>query len=60
MLALPLCKALLSKTLVFWIQIVECRRVLKWTYAYGYYLPDDDVAKKNFFEYSQGKLGLLQ
>ncbi|MCH81848.1 putative E3 ubiquitin-protein ligase ARI8-like, partial [Trifolium medium] len=23
-----------------WLQIVECRRVLKWTYAYGYYLPD--------------------
>ena len=21
-----------------WLQIVECRRVLKWTYAYGYYL----------------------
>ncbi|GAQ91019.1 hypothetical protein KFL_007140020 [Klebsormidium nitens] len=35
-------------------QIVECRRVLKWTYAYGYYLPDEDIAKKNFFEYSQG------
>lgn len=35
-------------------QVVECRRVLKWTYAYGFYLPDDDLAKKNFFEYLQG------
>ncbi|RCV32093.1 hypothetical protein SETIT_6G230200v2 [Setaria italica] len=23
-----------------WSQIIECRRVLKWTYAYGYYLDD--------------------
>jgi hypothetical protein len=60
MLALPLGKALVLKTPGRLVQIVECRRVLKWTYAYGYYLPDDDVAKKNFFEYSQGKLGLLQ
>ena len=35
------------------LQIIECRRVLKWTYAYGYYLPDHD--KKQFFEYLQGK-----
>ncbi|XP_004293068.1 PREDICTED: probable E3 ubiquitin-protein ligase ARI8 [Fragaria vesca subsp. vesca] len=38
-----------------WEQIVECRRVLKWTYAYGYYLPDHDTAKKQFFEYLQGE-----
>ncbi|KAG8048118.1 hypothetical protein GUJ93_ZPchr0008g13677 [Zizania palustris] len=36
-----------------WSQIIECRRVLKWTYAYGYYL-DDDV-KSDFFEYLQGE-----
>ncbi|CAL2228914.1 unnamed protein product [Prunus armeniaca] len=30
-------------------QIVECRRVLKWTYAYGYYLPEHEHAKKQFF-----------
>ncbi|KAL9310548.1 putative transcription factor interactor and regulator CCHC(Zn) family [Arabidopsis thaliana] len=36
------------------IQIIECRRVLKWTYAYGYYLPDDHT-KKQFFEYLQGE-----
>ncbi|PRQ32288.1 putative aminoacyltransferase, E1 ubiquitin-activating enzyme [Rosa chinensis] len=38
-----------------WQQIVECRRVLKWTYAYGYYLPDHDTAKKQLFEYLQGE-----
>uniref|UniRef100_A0A0A0LHB9 RBR-type E3 ubiquitin transferase n=1 Tax=Cucumis sativus TaxID=3659 RepID=A0A0A0LHB9_CUCSA len=26
-----------------WLQIVECRRVLKWTYAYGYYLPEREA-----------------
>ncbi|CAI0465475.1 unnamed protein product [Linum tenue] len=38
-----------------WEQIVECRRVLKWTYAYGYYLPVGEAAKKQFFEYLQGQ-----
>ncbi|KAK4487891.1 hypothetical protein RD792_003629 [Penstemon davidsonii] len=38
-----------------WLQIVECRRVLKWTYAYGYYLPEHENAKKQFFEYLQGE-----
>uniref|UniRef100_A0A7I4CMB5 RBR-type E3 ubiquitin transferase n=1 Tax=Physcomitrium patens TaxID=3218 RepID=A0A7I4CMB5_PHYPA len=38
-----------------WLQIVECRRVLKWTYAYGYYLPENEQTKRQFFEYSQGE-----
>ncbi|KAI7979150.1 putative E3 ubiquitin-protein ligase ARI7 [Camellia lanceoleosa] len=38
-----------------WLQIVECRRVLKWTYAYGYYLPEYENAKRQFFEYLQGE-----
>ncbi|WOG86986.1 hypothetical protein DCAR_0206205 [Daucus carota subsp. sativus] len=38
-----------------WSQIVECRRVLKWTYAYGFYLPEDELAKRQFFEYLQGE-----
>lgn len=38
-----------------WLQIVECRRVLKWTYAYGYYLAEHEHAKKQFFEYLQGE-----
>ncbi|KAG2308814.1 hypothetical protein Bca52824_028562 [Brassica carinata] len=37
-----------------WLQIIECRRVLKWTFAYGYYLPQHEHAKKRFFEYLQG------
>ncbi|KAJ6772519.1 RBR-TYPE E3 UBIQUITIN TRANSFERASE [Salix koriyanagi] len=38
-----------------WLQIVECRRVLKWTYAYGFYLPEHEHAKRQFFEYVQGE-----
>lgn len=41
-----------------WQQIVECRRVLKWTYAYGYYLESDDEQaqrRRNLFEYLQGQ-----
>lgn len=38
-----------------WQQIIECRRVLKWTYAYGYYLPEQENAKRQLFEYSQGE-----
>ncbi|KAK9747733.1 hypothetical protein RND81_02G012300 [Saponaria officinalis] len=38
-----------------WEQIIECRRVLKWTYAYGYYLPEHKTAKKTLFEYLQGE-----
>ncbi|KAI3911171.1 hypothetical protein MKW92_033380 [Papaver armeniacum] len=38
-----------------WLQIIECRRVLKWTYAYGYYLPQSEHAKKSLFEYLQGE-----
>ncbi|GKV40311.1 hypothetical protein SLEP1_g47972 [Rubroshorea leprosula] len=38
-----------------WLQIIECRRVLKWTYAYGYYLPEHEAAKMQFFEYLQGE-----
>lgn len=38
-----------------WLQIVECRRVLKWTYAYGFYIPDHEHGKREFFEYLQGE-----
>ncbi|KAK4338998.1 hypothetical protein RND71_040460 [Anisodus tanguticus] len=31
-----------------WKQTVECRRVLKWTYAYGFYLPDVEHTKRRF------------
>ena len=42
-----------------WNQIIECRRMLKWTYAYGYYQFLDDakvpelVPQRNFFEFLQ-------
>ncbi|GLT92181.1 hypothetical protein SLE2022_100320 [Rubroshorea leprosula] len=38
-----------------WKQIVECRRILKWTYAYGYYLPEEEKTKKRLFEHLQGQ-----
>ncbi|KAI3470574.1 hypothetical protein Pfo_027237 [Paulownia fortunei] len=38
-----------------WDQIVECRRVLKWTYAYGYYLSLTASAKMGLFGYLQGE-----
>ncbi|KAF5178136.1 E3 ubiquitin-protein ligase arih1 [Thalictrum thalictroides] len=38
-----------------WQQIIECRRVLKWTYAYGYYLPEHEHVKRQLFEYLQGE-----
>ncbi|PHT64866.1 hypothetical protein T459_29291 [Capsicum annuum] len=45
----------LKFTIQAWEQIVECRRVLKWTYAYGFYLPEKEKAKKQFFECLQGQ-----
>ncbi|KAK8684855.1 hypothetical protein V6N13_040870 [Hibiscus sabdariffa] len=48
-------KSLLKFITEAWLQIVECRRVLKWTYAYGYYLPEHEQTKTRFFEYLQGE-----
>ncbi|KAI3861983.1 hypothetical protein MKW98_018266 [Papaver atlanticum] len=38
-----------------WEKIIECRRVLKWSYAFGYYLPENEHGKIQFFEYLQGE-----
>ncbi|KAK6144642.1 hypothetical protein DH2020_021462 [Rehmannia glutinosa] len=38
-----------------WEQIVECRRVLKWSYAYGYYLSLSKSGKVDFFGHLQGQ-----
>ncbi|KAK1383896.1 RBR-type E3 ubiquitin transferase [Heracleum sosnowskyi] len=38
-----------------WEQIVECRRVLKWSYVYGYYMPQEASKKKELFEFLQGE-----
>ena len=37
-----------------WLQIVECRRVLEWSYVYGYFMPEHETEKKVFFEHLQG------
>ena len=34
-------------------QIAECRRVLKWTYGFGFYNLEEDSVKKRFFEFIQ-------
>ena len=34
-------------------QIAECRRVLKWTYGFGYYNLEENDVKKRFFEFIQ-------
>ena len=42
-------------------QISECRRILKWTYGYGYYNMEEDGIKKKFFEFIQGNAeGILE
>ncbi|XP_065846864.1 probable E3 ubiquitin-protein ligase ARI8 [Euphorbia lathyris] len=38
-----------------WLQVIECRRVLEWSYAYGFYMPEEEHGKKEFFEYLQGE-----
>eukprot|EP00238_Polyblepharides_amylifera_P000962 CAMPEP_0196573722 /NCGR_PEP_ID=MMETSP1081-20130531/3576_1 /TAXON_ID=36882 /ORGANISM="Pyramimonas amylifera, Strain CCMP720" /LENGTH=623 /DNA_ID=CAMNT_0041891541 /DNA_START=181 /DNA_END=2053 /DNA_ORIENTATION=+ len=35
-------------------QIIECRRILKWSYGYGYYANITPV-QQNFFEFMQGE-----
>jgi len=37
-------------------QVRGCRRVLKWTYVYGYYLDEAGPAEKNLFEHLQKNL----
>lgn len=42
-----------------WGQVVDCRRILKWTYAYGYYRFGEQAsstkAQQEFFEFNQGQ-----
>ncbi|OIT28312.1 putative e3 ubiquitin-protein ligase ari8 [Nicotiana attenuata] len=38
-----------------WQQIVECRRILKWSYAYGFYFPEKEKTKMQFLEFWQGE-----
>merc|ERR1719258_832238 len=36
-------------------QVTDCRRILKWSYAYGYFATFD-ATRKDYFEYQQGSL----
>merc|ERR1719506_2913069 len=36
-------------------QVIDCRRVLKWSYAYGYFSKFSE-SRKHYFEYQQGQL----
>ncbi|KAI3880484.1 hypothetical protein MKX03_001692 [Papaver bracteatum] len=38
-----------------WLQIINCRRILKWAYAYRYYLPQSERVKAQYFDGSQGE-----
>ncbi|KAI3961933.1 hypothetical protein MKW92_044326 [Papaver armeniacum] len=38
-----------------WEKIIECRRILEWSYAFGLYLPEHEHAKIELFEYLQGE-----
>ncbi|KYK64236.1 ARIADNE family protein, partial [Toxoplasma gondii TgCatPRC2] len=37
-------------------QIIECRRILKWSYAFGYFADWQEAHQKHLFEYHQGQL----
>ncbi|PHJ25898.1 ariadne family protein [Cystoisospora suis] len=37
-------------------QIVECRRMLKWSYAFGFFAEWPEAHRKDLFEYHQGQL----
>ncbi|PIA36858.1 hypothetical protein AQUCO_03200078v1 [Aquilegia coerulea] len=45
----------LSFIIEAWQLIIECRRVLKWTYTYRYYLPEAESKNHRLFEYLQGE-----
>ncbi len=41
-----------------WQQVIECRRIIKWTYAYGFYKFDAEAdesvkSQQEFFEFNQ-------
>lgn len=38
-----------------WEQIIECRRTLKWSYTYGYFIPEHERAKVALFQFLQGQ-----
>ncbi|KAG8387710.1 hypothetical protein BUALT_Bualt02G0049500 [Buddleja alternifolia] len=53
-------KLMLDFVVEAWKQIVECRRILKWSYVYGYYLSEEEEesdvnVKLPLFVYLQGQ-----
>lgn len=34
-----------------WKQIIEGRQILRWSYAYGYYIPEDELLKLKLFDH---------
>ncbi|KAK9756204.1 hypothetical protein RND81_01G080600 [Saponaria officinalis] len=51
----PECGLKLDFILQAWEQIIECRRFLKWTYAYGFFKLENEDTKRQLFEYIQGE-----
>ena len=45
--------------LIFCLQIAECRRVLQWSYAYGYRFDEEEDRKTKLFNFLQCIQGFL-
>ncbi|CDJ67856.1 IBR domain-containing protein, putative [Eimeria necatrix] len=39
-----------------WLQVVECRRMLKWSYAFAFFAEFPESRQKHLFEFHQGQL----
>ncbi|CDJ59864.1 IBR domain-containing protein, putative [Eimeria maxima] len=39
-----------------WLQVVECRRMLKWSYAFAFFAEFPETRQKHLFEFHQGQL----
>ncbi|KAL8426397.1 hypothetical protein Efla_006229 [Eimeria flavescens] len=39
-----------------WMQVIECRRMLKWSYAFAYFAEFPESRQKHLFEFHQGQL----
>ncbi|KAL8455398.1 hypothetical protein Emag_000782 [Eimeria magna] len=39
-----------------WLQVIECRRMLKWSYAFAYFAEFPESRQKHLFEFHQGQL----
>ncbi|OEH76640.1 ibr domain-containing protein [Cyclospora cayetanensis] len=39
-----------------WLQVIECRRMLKWSYAFAFFAEFPENRQKHLFEFHQGQL----